>query len=146
MLLSVALLISAAMVVFVVNPLLSAKAEGPGTLPVDVTPVADLKHRRLVLYENIKDLEFEYRAKKISREDYEALRRDYTAEAARLMTASQELGRSSPEDALIEREVAARRARRKPPISELYICSKCGFENPVPVKFCGECGAKIGKS
>jgi len=145
MLLGLTLLIAAAMAAFVVAPVLSAKGEGQGTLPVDITPLVDLKQRRLVLYENLKDLEFEYQAKKIAREDYEALKEDYTVEAARLMAASQELGHSSPEDALIEREVAARRARRKPPPLEAYVCPKCGFENPVPVKFCGECGTKISR-
>ena len=24
-----------------------------------------------------------------------------------------------------------------------HMCPKCGFENPLPVKFCGECGAGI---
>ncbi len=146
MLVGMALLISVALAVFVAAPLLSAESDGKGTLPIDVTPLMDLKRRRLVLYENIQDLEFEYQAKKIAREDYEALRENYTSEAARLMAASQELERSSVEDVLIEREVASRRARRKVQIAEQYICSKCGFENPVPVKFCGECGARIGES
>ena len=61
------------------------------------------------------------------------------------MLASQEVERPVlSEDAFIEREVAARRARRKPgPPAEEYRCPKCGFENPLPVKFCGECGAPI---
>ena len=143
MLLGTALFISVALAAFVVAPLLAAEGEGKGTLPIDVTPLMDLKRRRLVLYENMQDLEFEYRAKKIARQDYDALRKDYTSEAARLMAASQELERSSAEDLTIEWEVAARRARRKVQISEQYVCSKCGFENPVPVKFCGECGARI---
>ncbi|MBI1983738.1 MAG: zinc-ribbon domain-containing protein, partial [Acidobacteria bacterium] len=34
-------------------------------------------------------------------------------------------------------------AQRKLQPTEEYVCSKCGFENPLPVKFCGECGAPI---
>ena len=46
-------------------------------------------------------------------------------------------------DALIEREIAARRAERKAKPQDDYTCEKCGFENPLPVKFCGECGAAL---
>lgn len=143
MLLGVALLIAASLAVFVAAPLLSPEKAGEGTLPVDVTPLADLKRRRLVLYENMQDLEFEFKAGKIAREDYLALRENYKLEAAGLMVASQEAERTSPDEALIESEVAARRARRKLQPVEEYVCPECGFENPLPVKFCGECGAKI---
>ncbi len=112
-------------------------------MPVDITPLADLKRRRLVVYENLKDLEFEYRAGKIARQDYEALKANYVAEAAELMAASQDAEQLRESEALIEREVAARRARRKAQPPTDYVCPKCGFENPLPVKFCGECGARM---
>ena len=51
------------MAAFVAMPLLLGR-RGTSTLPVDVTPLADLKRRRLVVYENLKDLEFEYQAGK----------------------------------------------------------------------------------
>jgi rRNA maturation endonuclease Nob1 len=59
------------------------------------------------------------------------------------MAATQEAELLKQDDALVEREVAARRAQRKaqPPVE--YTCSACGYENPLPVKFCGECGARI---
>ena len=143
MLLGVAVIISVGLLIFVVVPLLAPEGAGSATLPVDVTPQVDLKRRRLVLYENLQDLEFEYKAGKLSPDDYQALRRDYTAEAAQLMASSQALEITSTEDALIEREVAARRARRGAEPVPDYTCPKCGFENPLPVKFCGECGARI---
>mgnify|MGYP001591093785 CR=1 FL=1 len=143
MLLGIALLISVGLLIFVAAPLLAPETTVGATLPVDVTPQVDLKRRRLVLYENLQDLEFEYKAGKLSPQDYQALRVDYSAEAAQLMAASQELEITSTEDAFIEREVAARRARRTAGAVPDYTCRKCGFENPLPVKFCGECGAKL---
>ncbi len=143
MFLGIALLIAAALAVFVATPLVATENAGEGSLPIDVTPLGDLKRRRLVVYENIQDLEFEYQAGKIARQDYQALRESYTDEAARLMAASQETEHLSKQDALIEREVALRRAQRKHPTSEEYVCPECGYENPLPVKFCGECGAPI---
>lgn len=143
MALGIALLVAASLAVFVMAPLLSRDQEGEGALPIDVTPTADLKRRRLVVYENLQDLEFEFKAGKIAQQDYDALRNNYRAEAAGLMAASMEVDNADSGDALIEREVAARRAERKHLPEDDYRCPKCGFENPLPVKFCGECGAKI---
>ena len=133
------------MAVLVVAPLLTPEKAGEGSLPIDVTLQGDLKRRRLVVYENIQDLDFEYKAGKIAKEDYDALRVEYQAEAARLMADSKAAETLTEEEALIEREVAARRARRKSEPTEDYTCPDCGFENPLPVKFCGECGARIGQ-
>src|SRR5205823_1093060 len=93
MFLLVAVLISIALVVFVVAPLLAPEAANEAVVPIDVTPLADLKRRRLVVYENMQDLEFEYKAGKIASQDYQSLRENYLAEAAELMLASQEAER-----------------------------------------------------
>lgn len=143
MALGIALIIATGMAVLVAAPLLTAEGAGDGALPVDVTPLGDLKRRRLVVYENIQDLEFEFKAGKIAADDYAALKEEYRMEAARLMVDSQEAETLTPEEVIIEREVAARRERRKTAPVEEYVCAKCGFENPLPVKFCGECGARI---
>jgi len=143
MFLAIGLLIALGLAAFVAMPLLSAEGGAGGSLPVDVTPLADLKRRRLVVYENLKDLEFEFQAGKIGAQDYQSLRQNYLGEAATLMAASQEAEHLKETDALLEREIAKRRALRKNPPMRDYVCSGCGFENPVPVKFCGECGTKI---
>ena len=143
MLLSVAILIAVGMAVYVVLPLLSMETAG-GPLPQDVTLLGDLKRRRLVVYDNLQDLEFEFQSGKIAREDYEGLRTNYMGEAAGLMAATQEAELLKQDDAVVEREIAARRAQRRSQPKIEYSCSACGYENPLPVKFCGECGAKIG--
>lgn len=143
MALAISLFIAAGVAIYVAAPLLSAETAGDGTLPIDVTPAVDLKRRRLVVYENLQDLEFEYKAGKISNEDYQGLRESYFVEAAQLMLNSQEVEKLSESEALIEREVAERRARRKMQAEEDYVCPECGFENPLPVKFCGDCGARL---
>ncbi|HLI29660.1 MAG TPA: zinc ribbon domain-containing protein [Terriglobia bacterium] len=146
MLIGLIFAIAVALSVFVVYPLLSSRDEDKAVLPVDMTPAADLKRRRMVVYENMEDLEFEYQARKIAPKDYASLRDSYKTEAARLMAASREIERGSAEDHFIESAVAARRARLKSRLAESYVCKKCGFNNPVPVKFCGNCGSPISKS
>ena len=143
MYLGIALFLAAAMAVIVAAPLLTVEAAGEGVLPVDVTPLSDLKHRRMVIYENAQDLEFEFKAGKIAQNDYEALKQEYRMEAAKLMADSQAAEMLTPEEVMIEREVAERRARRNAAPVEDYVCGECGFENPLPVNFCGDCGAKI---
>ena len=145
MLVSMAVLIAVGMAVYVIFPLLSAETAG-GPLPLDVTVLGDLKRRRLVVYDNLKDLEFEFQSGKIAPEDYQALRRNYLGEATALMAATQEAEQLKVKEAVIEREVAARRAQRKLQPKEEYTCPACGYENPLPVKFCGECGARMHTS
>jgi hypothetical protein len=143
MLLIIGVLIAIGLAAFVATPLLSAEGAGSSTLPVDVTPLADLKRRRLVVYENLKDLEFEYQAGKIGTQDFQSMRQNYIGEAAALMVASQEAEPLRENDTVIEHEIAARRASRKVQPPQDYNCPHCGFQNPVPVKFCGECGTRI---
>ena len=142
MLLSIATMIAVGMAVYIITPLLTAETDS-GPLPVDVTLHGDLKRRRLVVYDNLKDLEFEFQSGKIAREDYEGLRRNYLGEAAGLMAATQQAELVKEDDALIEREVANRRTTRQTRPDIDYKCPACGYENPVPVKFCGECGAPL---
>jgi hypothetical protein len=143
MLLSLAVLIAVSLAIYIVFPLLSAETAG-GSLPTDVTVVGDLKRRRLVVYDNLQDLEFEFQSGKIAQQDYESLRTNYLGEAAGLMAASQEAELLKQDDAVVEREIAARRLlRNKSPKIE-YTCAACGYENPLPVKFCGECGGRLG--
>ena len=77
--------------------------------------LGDLKRRRLVVYDNLQDLEFEFQSGKIARKDYESLRINYLGEAAGLMAATQEAELLKQDDAVVEREIAARRAQRRPP-------------------------------
>src|SRR5437762_6366506 len=120
--LAFALATAGALAIFVAWPLLAAETGAEALLPVDVTPLADLKRRRMVVYENLQDLEFEYKAGKIAPQDYQALSTNYKAEAAGLMAASLEAETSSGSDDWIAREGAARRARRKSAPARDYLC------------------------
>ena len=142
MTLSVAILIAVGMATYTILPLLSAETAG-GPLPLDVTVLGDLKRRRLVVYDNLKDLEFEFQSGKIAHDDYQTLRANYLGEAAGLMAASQEAELLKQDDAVVEREIAARRLQRSKLPKVEYTCFACGYENPLPVKFCGECGARF---
>ena len=145
MLLLIGIIIAVALVAFTAEPLLATESSAGATLPIDVTPLADLKRRRLVLYENLKDLEFEFQSGKIASPDYQSLRENYLGEAAALMVVSQDAEQLKHTDTLIKRRgCRPARGTHSPPPRD-YRCPHCGFENPVPVKFCGECGEKIAR-
>jgi len=57
----------------------------PGEAAVDKTRLAYLYERREVVYENLRDLNFEFKAGKFTPEDYEAMRTGMEAEAARIL-------------------------------------------------------------
>jgi len=141
--LGIAIVLVIGLAVFTVTPLLAPEGPTEEALPIDVTPLTDLKRRRMVVYENLQDLEFEHKAGKVAEEDYKSLRENHLAEAAQLMLASQEQEEITEHDLMIERQVAERRAQRKSQNPDPYVCPECEFENPLPVKYCGNCGKQL---
>lgn len=82
-------------------------------LEVVPTGLSDLVARKEAAYSALKELEFDYRTRKLSPEDYEDLRTIYRLEAAEVLKAmDQGLAPSRDLDALIDAEVAAWRSRR----------------------------------
>lgn len=81
-------------------------------LEVVPTGPSDLVARKEAALSALKDLEFDYRTRKLSEEDYEELRAVYRVEAAEVLKAmDQGLASSRDLDALIDAEVAAWRSR-----------------------------------
>ncbi len=82
---------------------------------LEVAPSApsDLLARKEAAFSALKELEFDYRTRKLSPEDYEELRAVYRVEAAEVLKALDQGATPSRDlDALIDAEVAAWRTRR----------------------------------
>lgn len=60
--------------------------------PVEKTRVDYLRERRDVIYENLRDLNFEFRSGKFPEDDYGRQRETLEAEAARVLTEIDTLG------------------------------------------------------
>jgi len=58
---------------------------------VDKTRLAYLYERKEVVYENLRDLNFEFKAGKFAQADYESMRQGMEAEAARLLAEIEKL-------------------------------------------------------
>src|SRR3954464_4036467 len=53
--------------------------------PEPVSPFVHLDERKAAIYENLRDLQFEYRVGKLSDEDYQATKKDLQKELAHVM-------------------------------------------------------------
>ena len=100
-----------------------------------------LQRKKEVVLGNIQDLDFEYKCGKLSEADYAKVRGEMNAEAAAVLHNIDSIESTQDLDALIRREVLAR--RKQPGQSKQTACPSCGQKNPVTNKFCAECGASL---
>jgi rRNA maturation endonuclease Nob1 len=101
-----------------------------------------LQRKKEVILGNIQDLDFEYKCGKLSEEDYQKIRGEMSAEAAVVFQEIENIESQADLDALIRREINARKGKSKS-ASPAFSCSSCGSPNPAGNKFCAECGAKL---
>jgi hypothetical protein len=99
-----------------------------------------LQRKKEVILGNIQDLDFEYKCGKLSADDYQQIRSEMGVEAALVLQEIDNIESSQDLDALIRREVAARREKSRQAAKE---CPSCSAGNPATNKFCSECGAKL---
>jgi len=95
-----------------------------------VSPTAHLDERKAQIYENLRDLQFEFRLGKLSDADYQKTKVDLQSELAKVLA---EIDAVQPAPASKPPRVLP-----KPVVSDK--CPHCGATFPQPLKFCGECG------
>ena len=93
--------------------------------PDPVSPTQHLDDRKAQIYENLRDLQFEYRVGKLSDEDYQQTKLGLQKELAGVLEEIETCGAPAPQ------------VRVPPPAN---VCPHCGAKFPKPMKFCGECG------
>ena len=100
------------------------------------SPTAHLEERKKAIYENLRDLQFEYRMGKLSDQDYSETKLDLQRQLAVV------LGEMEKVQAKTEKApVAATPAAAKP--KPVAVCPRCSTEFFQPMKFCGQCGQAI---
>ena len=104
--------------------------------PEPVSPFAHLDERKAAIYENLRDLQFEYRVGKLSDNDYQLTKKDLQKELATVMAevdrVKAQLGvkvQSSPVVPAVKTRVA-----------DSFTCPHCNARFEQELKFCGECG------
>lgn len=97
--------------------------------PEPVSPARHLEERKSAIYENLRDLQFEYRVGKLSDEDYQSTKLGLQKELAAVIGE-------------IERVMKGGVVEPPKPIQAKpkNVCPHCGAKFQKSMKFCGECG------
>lgn len=132
MILAVAVALTAGVLafVFLIRPEDLPPAEAP-------PPWAHLEEKRDILYDNLRDLNFEYGLGKLSDDDYAKAKATLQAELAQV---NAELERMQAQAAGKRAKAAAAKADPAPQAAPGTVCPHCGAKFDKPLKFCGECG------
>lgn len=93
--------------------------------PEPVSPFQHLDERKAAIYDNLRDLQFEYRVGKLSDADYQATKAGLQKELASVM-------------AEVDRMKAGLAAPA--PAPDPHVCQHCGAKFKDLLKFCGQCG------
>jgi hypothetical protein len=104
----------------------------PETAPAN--PVQHLEGRKAAIYENLRDLQFEYRVGKLSDDDYQRTKKDMQAELA-VVLAEMDRIQQKPASASPVAKAAVVTA-----VDTARVCPHCDAKFEKALKFCGECG------
>jgi hypothetical protein len=100
--------------------------------PEPVSPFQHLDERKAAIYENLRDLQFEYRLGKLSDDDYQSTKKDLQKELARVLAEVDRIKNAAGGPPAAPAKVVT------PPTG--LVCPTCGAKFEVALKFCGECG------
>jgi rRNA maturation endonuclease Nob1 len=106
--------------------------------PIPASPIQHLEDRKYAIYDNLRDLQFEYRLGKLSDSDYQATKQALQKELAVVL--------AETEETVKRLGLATARAEAKPAKKAskgAKVCPHCGAKFPTALKFCGECGKAI---
>jgi len=117
----------------------------PKDLPVPEpeSPFAHLDERKAAIYENLRDLQFEYRLGKLSDEDYQTTKKDLQKELAQVLAEVDRLRGQGPGAGGQGNGVKVEKASA-PLAPGGFVCDACGARFEKELKFCGECGKPTG--
>jgi hypothetical protein len=114
--------------------------------PEPVSPFAHLDERKAAIYENLRDLQFEYRVGKLSDADYQSTKQDLQKELAAVLAEVDNLkvrlNGSGKAAKTAAPKVAPAPTAAPAPAAEpaAFVCDACGAKFETNLKFCGECG------
>jgi len=104
--------------------------------PDPVSPTQYLEDRKAQIYENLRDLQFEYRVGKLSDDDYQQTKLGLQKELAVVLGEIEKFG-TGP--------VQAVPVQAPPGKGPAKVCPHCNAQFPKPMKFCGECGKAMAQ-
>ena len=106
--------------------------------PEPVSPFAHLDERKAAIYDNLRDLQFEYRVGKLSDADYQLTKKDLQKELAGVMAEVDRVKLQLQGGRAPSPPAAA--PKPKPAAADAFTCPHCSAHFELELKFCGECG------
>jgi len=103
--------------------------------PEPVSPFDHLDQRKAAIYENLRDLQFEFRVGKLSDQDYQQTKQDLQKELAGVLAEIDKVKQTLASQATTPSQ--SKPSKKQP---QRFICPSCKAEFQTPLKFCGECG------
>ena len=103
-------------------------------------PWQHLDSRKAAIYENLRDLQFEYRVGKLSDVDYQRTKTELQSELATVLA---EIDTLKAGAAPAAKPVTAN-GKPKSAAPALNVCPHSGAKFQQSLKFCGECGKPMG--
>ena len=131
MIIAITCLIAIAILAFV----LGVRARDLPT-PEPESPFKHLDDRKAAIYENLRDLQFEFRVGKLSDQDYQQTKQDLQKELAGVLAEIDKVKQTLASQATAPAQTKP--SKKQQP--QRFICPSCKAEFPTPLKFCGECG------
>ena len=133
-------MIIAASIILIAGVLALVLFVRPGDIPLEPppSPVQHLDERKAAIYDNLRDLNFEFRLGKLSEADYKKTKTGLQAELAKVMAETDRILKSVPETPAVVAPV-------KKPAVPAFECPHCGAAFDKAMKFCGECGKPMEK-
>ena len=105
--------------------------------PIPVSPIQHLDDRKHAIYDNLRDLQFEYRVGKLTDDDYQQTKQALQKELAVVLSETEQTLKSLGLGAV------QKQAKPSAPVAKGTVCPHCGAKFKENLKFCGECGKAI---
>lgn len=136
-----AVLLVAAVILFILQPMLSGRRV---SLHRELDEPTEAEARRRVTLLALRDVEYDFATGKLDEADYNAMRTELAAEALQALEQVESEQAAGPAGAspALEAEIE----RLKAGLRSGTTCASCGSGNEAGSKFCAFCGAPIGRA
>jgi hypothetical protein len=111
--------------------------------PIPVSPIQHLEDRKHAIYDNLRDLQFEYRLGKLTDEDYQQTKQSLQKELAAVLSETEQTLKSLGLGAVRKQAKPVAKTTSAVTAPKGTVCPLCGASFQENLKFCGECGKAI---
>jgi len=112
--------------------------------PIPISPIQHLEDRKHAIYDNLRDLQFEYRLGKLTDDDYQQTKQALQKELAVVLSDTEQTLKNLGLGAVRTHAKPVAKPAPKPAAAKKgTVCPHCGANFKEALKFCGECGKAI---